>query len=208
MNSRFIDWISVSLVPIGIVTAEAAESNLLERFGIFVAFVAGCATLYKILIKPGYKMFKKMQKLFDTVERIDKEFAPNGGGSMKDTLNRIEGRQVKSEQRQRVLLLDSDDLVYESDSNGMCVWINRTYSRTLNRGVDELLGNGWISCLHTEDRDAVVEEWQECVKQRRDFDMNYRLVNNGKILNVHSRAYPLLDGDKVVGYLGQTSILG
>ena len=206
--SRTLSWVAPSLTALGLVTAETAESSQLGSFGALVAFIAGCATLYKVVLKPGYKMFKKMQKLFETVEKIDKEFSPNGGGSMKDTLNRIEARQMKSEQRQKVLLLDSDDLIYETDANGETTWVNRTYTKLVNKGIDELRGNGWISCIHPEDQDEVMEEWKTCFKQSRDFDMNFRMLANDRVLNVNSKAHPLVDDkSRVIGYLGQTIII-
>lgn len=205
---RIITWVTPAFAAAGLITAETAESNQLGSFGAIVAFIAGCATLYKVVLKPGYHMFKKMQKLFETVERIDKEFLPNGGGSMKDTLNRIEARQMKSEQRQKVLLLDSDDLIYETDANGDTTWVNRTYTRVVNKGLDELKGNGWISCIYSEDQDKVMEEWITCFKQSRDFDMDFRMWAQDKVINVNSKAHPLVDDKgKVIGYLGQTIIL-
>lgn len=199
---------AISLTALGLFTAKTADSTGLGTLGAFVAFVAGCATIYKILLKPGYLMFKKMQKMFETVERIDKEFSPNSGTSMKDTLNRIEARQMKSEQRQKVLLLDSDDLVYETDPKGETTWVNRTYTKTVDRGMDELKGKGWIVCIHPEDKEKVLEEWESCVDQSRDFDMNFKMISrNGEIM-VNSKAHPLIDDlGRVIGYLGQTVIL-
>ena len=208
MLSRTLTWVAPALTTLGIITAENAESNQLGTFGAAVAFIAGCATLYKVVLKPGYKMFKKLQKVLDTVERIEKEFSPNGGGSMKDTLNRIEARQMKSEQRQKVLLLDSDDLIYETDANGETTWVNRTYTRITSKGIDELKGSGWISCVHYDDQEKVMETWKTCFAQSRDFDMNFRMVTPDKIINVNSKAHPLVnDRNQVIGYLGQTTIL-
>jgi PAS domain-containing protein len=68
----------------------------------------------------------------------------------------------------------------------------------------EIKGDNWTNWIHPDEKDDVFEEWQRCVNNMLNFDMNYRFVlPNGKIQKVHGIAYQLRDDSgNLIGFLG------
>lgn len=143
-----------------------------------------------------YKWVKRMSQIVEQAADTFAEFKPNGGASVRDQLNRIETRQILADQRHIALMQDVPFGVFEADKNGELEWVNRTFLLLTGRLVEEVYGNGWIVCVHPEDRNIVYEEWTKAVEQEREFDLVYRLVDmEGKVTYVQSRSYVLRNSE-------------
>lgn len=142
----------------------------------------------------------------EIVSKLDKlvaEVSPNGGSSMRDAINRIEANQVKTEERVRILLLDSSDGIWESDAQGMCIWANRTLLNIIDLELHEVVGNGWIAAIQEDQRNRVVLEWRHAVEDKREFRLDFPYqTRSGEIRNVSCRASPMLKLGKVCGWIG------
>lgn len=167
-------------------------------------------------IKPAKKRVKTtldfiadVQETLEIVKRIEPEFRANGGHSLRDKLERAERNAHLSLQMQQIMLSDSLQGVFRSDEFGRCIWVNATYRRMVKRDMTEILGNGWITSIATEFRESVQEEWESAVKQSREFNMIYDMVDsNGKRIPVNCKAQPLCDQDgKVWSYVGRVYYL-
>ena len=143
------------------------------------------------------------------VERLDKimfEFMPNGGSSMKDQLNRLESDMALANERQRARMLDTPEMIFETDAEGHCVWVNRTYSKAVQRSLTELLGHGWVNGIAVHDRERVVSEWFKAVQEDREFEMEFDFLDlDGNHFPVTCRSYKMRDWrtGKAVGFLGR-----
>lgn len=115
-------------------------------------------------------------KAYSKLREIYQEVVPNGGTSLRDAINRIEGRQVVADQRHQAVVSLTDIAMFESDAGGRCVWANRAYLRMVDKSLNDIQGNGWVNIVHPMDRDRVFEEWQKAVVQNREFGMRYRVV--------------------------------
>ena len=40
----------------------------------------------------------------------------------------------------------------------------------------ESLGEGWMRALHPEDKAGVTQLWQQCVRERKEYSQEFRLV--------------------------------
>jgi PAS domain-containing protein len=139
--------------------------------------------------------------------RVMKEVLPNGGSSLRDAVGRIETSVSDQAQYLRVMAgtmranLDSDPYraLFETDADGSNLWVNKTYLRWVNRSVQEMLGWGWLACVADADRERVRDEWLSCVKERRQFQARYFLVDSaGARIEVDCHVVPIPEGASVV----------
>ena len=102
-----------------------------------------CGFIFAVFkfMQPGLAAFKRHFQLLDV---ISKEFSPNGGSSMKDSINRIEhsidvlrkdvAEEVfKTGSRQWALVATQKDPVWESDANGHAIRFNAQLSNLVQR---------------------------------------------------------------------------
>lgn len=183
----------------------------------------GCRVGWHKVVKPGISRtrtaiavlseFSKVQAL---LLQIDKELHPNGGSSTRDVLDecmeylrRAESRQIIGEQKYRAMLSNASYAVFEADSHGECTWVNATYRNLVGKSLEEMQGNGWVNALVPEDREDVYDAWMDAVKQRRDFAMNYRMLDyNDKSILVRCRATHIVDVDgTLAGFFGTITLL-
>jgi PAS domain-containing protein len=136
-------------------------------------------------LKPHLEILDKLANLDKKIDSISKEFKPNSGNSVRDTLNLL-AKDVKAnteitkriENRQAFNADLSDIPMFETDSEGSCIAVNNAYVKLVQRPKTELLGGGWILAIVEETRDEVLKEWDVAVKTKRNFEKT--LVLAGK----------------------------
>ena len=74
-----------------------------------------------------------------------------------------------SEERFRMLATHAPVGIYQIDTEGNCLFVNRRWCEIAGLGADEAAGQGWTRTLHPDDRDAVEAIWRgpraTCSKQ-------------------------------------------
>lgn len=148
---------------------------------------------------------KKMNQLEAKLDVIISELRPNGGASIKDQINRLEGA-ISMGEAQRLLILDNTGQgIWTSDKQGACTWVNNTLKAKVGGDTNSFLKENWVNAVHPGDRRIVEEEWNTAIKNQRDFNLFYRVVNmkTQEVINVHGIATPAnaFDGS-LVGYNG------
>ena len=69
---------------------------------------------------------------------------------------RLEDEVHESERRYQVLADVAPVGIYRTDAAGGCVYVNRHACAITGRSREELLGRGWASTLHAEDRERII----------------------------------------------------
>jgi len=120
------------------------------------------------------------------LQTIKHEVLPNGNSSMRDAVSRTEAtvNLMVGQIRARA---DADDDVaqLDCDHTGRVEWMSRPLLIWTQRTSAELEGNGWISSIHPDDREAVGDEWARCIRYNRQFDNAFRLIDrDGDIVPV------------------------
>lgn len=143
---------------------------------------------------------------------IVSELKINNGSSVKDALNRqekalerIESNLSLANERQRARMLDTPEMIFETDVGGDCVWVNRTYTRTVQRAMPELYGKGWVNAIASDHRQMVVDGWYEAVAEDREFEMEFDFQTpDGTRVPVQCRSYRMRNqrNGEIIGYLG------
>ena len=140
------------------------------------------------------------------------ELHTNHGSSLTDKINRIEAQLKENTRvtqlimyRQRWLLDNREEPIFESGPEGECTWVNNKYCSLTGYKQDEFLQNGWHNVIHEHDRDRVIHEWESAIKGKRDSHSSYRMVSkDGTTYQVTATC--TRNGE--LGYVGTISVEG
>lgn len=182
-----------------------------------VAILGGMVMTFWKIIFPLKKEWETNVRLLST---IAKEFQPNGGSSIRDSMNRVEKSQVqiensikelqevsqKQHERQWALAATQNDPIWESDSDGMCIKINARLANLTQRGIEDFRGSGWENVVYNPDRARVFSEWKDAVEKERAFESEYRVISavTKDIYQIKAIATPYFTEDnRLLGYIGR-----
>jgi PAS domain S-box-containing protein len=186
-----------------------------------IAVLTTSGSIISLVYVKGRILLRKLEGLEGTLEYVEKELKPNSGGSIKDIVNdvkksvqAIESTHMdtqklislaldKLDQRQRIMLNDHECGIFETDADGLCVWINKRYSELTGRSFDEMRGYGWTATIHDEDRERIQENWNSAMHSHSYFEYTYRFRKpTGEELRVSCKASPIRSNGKLLGYMG------
>ena len=105
----------------------------------------------------------------------------------------------RSEERFRSLVRASAQVVWTTDAVGDVVEPQPLWAAYTGATYGEYRGQGWLKCVHPDDRERVGKAWREALRERRPMEMEYRLRrNDGEWRDVLSRAVPVMEEDGAV----------
>lgn len=116
------------------IPAAGAVAGALLTFKKVWRWMARYADRVKCMFQPKAcpALQSDLSAMMAQINAITAELRPNGGSSLRDSINRIEQcqkeistRQLISDQRQRAILSDMNFGVLETDASGNCIWANR-----------------------------------------------------------------------------------
>lgn len=146
---------------------------------------------------------------FKVLDQIHQEFRPNGGGSLRDVIDRIDHSTTNAHGMNVALINYHDIAAFRANSKGELTWVSTQWCTLHGILPPQALGNGWMVSVHQDDRAAVIEEWESAIEQGRAFSATFRVgsQDNG-YLRVLGEAAILHNSKKVVvGYVGTLSPL-
>jgi len=144
---------------------------------------------------------KKLKGYVGSIKRLD------GHGSLiEDTLYRVEKRVEKNEAMIRGWWAQEDRPMYMNDILGNCVWVNAAMVEFCGRDSLGMLGKGWITLVHPNDRERLDREIQVAASEKREVVSFYTFISGHedvKSFKVKAVSTPLFDKDEnVIGYIG------
>jgi PAS domain S-box-containing protein len=110
----------------------------------------------------------------------------------------------RAEEKFRAVATHAPVGIFETDSQGRCRFVNDAWCDITGATLEDALGDGWQRFLHPDDRQQVIDEWQDATLHRQNHTMEFRFLNkeNG-IRSVIASATAMLDSaDLVSGYVG------
>jgi PAS domain S-box-containing protein len=147
----------------------------------------------------------QLPDLITQMRRVHAELVPNGGGSIKDAILRIEQRQLLSERRTWALLADAPTAIFEAGVDGRVRSVNQTFARWAGRDRDDLVGHGWLAAIASADRDRVSHAWRTAVREQREFRESYRLQpdDDGPLIPVVCATHVVRgEREELLGFIG------
>lgn len=118
----------------------------------------------------------KLGEVDEKLTKVLKEVLPNGGTSLRDSINRTETAVTVLINTTRAQW-DAMGMfaIFEADADGEYKYVNNEFQRWVNHTEGEMLGYGWVNCLAAQDRDRVRAEWESCLEDVRVFFLEFRL---------------------------------
>lgn len=137
---------------------------------------------------------KRTEKLRKANERLNREIKKR---------KLIEEALWESQRRYETLLEILPVGLYQTDSNGRCVYANDLSSKLMGLSQDDLSSCSWMKSLHPDDLAQVTAGLKRCADKRINFNMEFRVLTDGpKVAWVLGQAVPFLGhNDKFMGYL-------
>ncbi len=170
--------------------------------GIFSLVILG----WKKVIKPLVKLCKNQDFFVESINDIKKELTTNGGSSLKDAIismgescARIEDRQKVIIQRTKAALHYSGAALFETDEDGRMTWSNANFCKFLPAGGSQFEGYDWLTIIHEDEREEVMQEFLSCLQMNRRFSKPTKHFDGEEIRLL---GYPYrIDEEKHGGFL-------
>ena len=95
-----------------------------------------------------------------------------------------------------------------TDEKGACIYANDTWQELSGLSLEESLDSGWANAILEEDRELVLNGWQDAIQKKEKFSIEHRLLHShtNQIKNVLASSTPILDeSGNVTGYIAVAS---
>ncbi|MCW6036108.1 PAS domain S-box protein [Spirulina subsalsa FACHB-351] len=176
--------------------------QLLESVGESQRTLSPWSTEHRIQTPSG-KL--KWIQAFSTPQR-----QPNGDtvwdGIMMDITERKQAEKaLQDSERRYAALADIAPVgIFRNDLTGNCIYSNEYSLKIIGLSRSEALGQGWMSAMHPDDCDRILQAWLNFVQQGEPFACEYRFLHpDGKIIWVYGEAVPEQDSEgNITGYVG------
>jgi len=111
---------------------------------------------------------------------------------------------AESEGRYRTMADAAPVLMWVAGPDGRCIDCNRAWLDFTGRTLAEQLDDGWLECVHPEDRESCRASYFAALKAREPFTIEYRLRRaDGTYRAMLDKGVPRFDADQVfLGYVG------
>jgi PAS domain S-box-containing protein len=127
-------------------------------------------------------------------------------GIARDITERKQAQEMLRVSEEKFLLISqlTPAGIYMTTSSGECLYVNERWCEMAGLSLEEALGMGWIKGIYPEDRQPVMDNWQQMVDSRGHWGKEYRFQDkDGKITWVYGLATPQTDAaGKIIGYIG------
>lgn len=116
----------------------------------------------------------------------------------------IEAQLSASELRFRTVLESTPSGIFQTDVQGRCIYINESYQKIAGIQLEDALGEGWANSIHPDDKDTVFSKWEDSVRERKKFEMEYRMVVSGdEVIWVYAQSMEEINElGEVISYIG------
>ena len=151
-----------------------ATNALIAAMIIFIGYM----TTFLRAIKPYTTITDDIKTLNTTVSNISKELKPNGGSSLKDQVTDLHKSTIIILNRQRWILENREEPIFETDENGNFKWVNEAFIRLTDRLFKDLENNNWINALCEKTRTEVNDSWQISIENKRNFEHEIIIIDS------------------------------
>ena len=116
---------------------------------------------------------------------------------------RAEQALRESEQRFRQVADAAPVMIWVSDVNQRCTFVNKPWLDFVGRRAENESTNGWPGCIHPADLDSSLRTYNCAFEARRSFQMEYRArCAEGEYRWLLDNGTPLFGDGKFTGYIG------
>jgi PAS domain S-box-containing protein len=119
-------------------------------------------------------------------------------------LRHADQRILDSEERFRSLAKHAPVMIWMSDNNGDCIFVNEYWKKITGKSEKESLASAWTALVHPDDREAVYNEWQKVASLRTSFLVKHRLLTKDQdFIVVQTSGRPMYNAsNEFIGHIG------
>jgi len=123
---------------------------------------------------------------------------------LRDAVQQATVALRESEERYRSLARLSPVGMFHADASGQCLYVNDRWCELSGLNQQEALGEGWARSVHPEDRERVLNHWNQATREQTAMQIEFRLQQpSGRIHWVVGQCVPKKEGSgEVTGYIG------
>ncbi|MBU2939166.1 PAS domain S-box protein [Lacinutrix sp. C3R15] len=163
-------------------------------FGFIISFLGGWSVWY---LKGQSQRFKKLvnSKLVEQEKQLKQIY--------ESSKEKIE----KSEILYRSLTSNAPVAIFNTNEAGAFTYVNEQWVKYSGMSLQKSLGSAWQKAIHPEDKERVLNEWQNTIMNDTEFKSELRFQDkNGKITWLQVKAVKLIDtNNKKYGFIGIAS---
>lgn len=181
----------------------SAMSIIASTWALWKKIIKPAILKRKIIIENREENSKRMQDALLKLDRVLKEVLPNGGSSLRDSINRVEKNINKIESNindindkvdnledtHRIALNMQQIAFWITGKQGEITYASPSMCKLVKRVESEMLGNGWVSCISHEDTRRISEAWETSIEENRIFDEIYTFTSGESSIKVHGIAF-------------------
>lgn len=136
-------------------------------------------------------------------ERL-KELAENARRQTIESNRTTQQELCDSEERFRNMADTAPVMIWVTDSDRRCTYVNKRWLDFTGRTAEEELGEGWMAGIHPEDYEACLENYSIGFEERRPIELEYRVRRyDGEYRWVYDTGIPRFSSDGTfLGYVG------
>jgi two-component system CheB/CheR fusion protein len=110
----------------------------------------------------------------------------------------------ESEKRFHTMSDNAPVMIWMSDPEKKCNYLNRTWLDFTGKPIDQELGNGWQGGIHPDDSAQFLSVFNNAYENRTEFKIDYRLKrHDGEYRWIMNHGVPRLAGNDIfIGYIG------
>lgn len=203
----------------------------IEMVTTIVAIIVGIAVLFKAVkdirtlgwepfkekwITPRKARQKRLDKVIESVDRIEQtlnrvetELKTNGGTTIKDMVIRIDSKVEHIQARARHQDETSDLAIFELDEKGAMRVMNAAMRNLVEADEHQLLHLDYVSRLHSDDRTRFLRELRESIDHKMPLDSVVRFRRYNQYVTIRMTARPDVRNDgKLMGFFGFANLAG
>ena len=176
----------------------------MEQYLAIASGVAGGLAVSFNLLRWAYKTAQDVQQKLDTITELSQELVPNGGSSLRDSMNRVEQSVVSLTSKLRMIVQLNEWDAFETDAQGNWTCCTGTFDHATGLEKEQILGYGWMNAVHPDDRNRVLEEYKLAMRQERDWicKLGIKNIQTGITGEYQIKAQCLRLNGQMFGYLG------
>lgn len=175
------------------------EQELLNKQNSLVKFLLVMGLFVAVLLSVSIFLIQSRQRQATRLNLINQ--------NLKDEITerqRVEAVLRTREESFRLLVNYSPVGIFQTDSQGNCLFVNPKWVEMTGLSLEQAQGTGWSNALHPDDSKLVFQQWYSAAQTGREFLLEYRfLTPQGKVTWVRGSAVAISDrAGEVTGYLG------
>ncbi|HEY5748020.1 MAG TPA: PAS domain S-box protein [Chryseolinea sp.] len=95
-------------------------------------------------------------------------------------------------------------IIWTTNENGLCTFLNTKWNELTGENVEDGLGNLWLDVIHPDDRPNIEIAWAKSISERKVFEAKFRVRNDkGGYVVGYANSHPRFDSHNAfIGYTG------